>query len=429
MTSLKSLVVAFAVFASLGAEAASEPGFVSLFDGKTFNGWKLMNQNGPGYGIKDGVLFCEHGGGGNLLTEKEYENFVLRFEFRLEAESNNGIGIRTPMEGDAAYVGMEVQVLDDKVKKYGPLQPWQMHGSVYGIVASKTGFQKPIGEWNEEEITADGRKIKVVLNGHTIVDADLNSVTNAAILHQHPGCLRERGHIGFLGHSDYVEFRNIRLKELPSKTKDNKAPEGFVALFDGKDLKGWKGVVGSKPQREAISAQQLADAQKKADEAMRTHWKAEKGELVFDGKGKSISTEKEYGDFELIVDWKIPKDGDSGIYLRGCPQVQIWDPESKKGKNDHSVGSGGIHNNTKNPRVPSKRADKPIGEWNRFHILMTGDKVTVLLNGELVVQNVTFENSCEKDKPMYPLGPIELQNHGDKLWFKNIFIREIPAKK
>lgn len=406
-----------------------EPGFVSIFDGKTFDGWRLVNQHNTGYGITNGILFCQRNGGGNLFTEKEYEDFVMRFEFRLESGSNNGIGVRAPFEGDAAYVAMELQVLDDTTKKYGPLQPIQMHGSIYGVVAAKTGFQKPLGEWNQQEITAQGRHIKVVLNGTTILDADLNEVTDPKVLQAHPGILRDRGHIGFLGHTEFAEFRNIRIKELPSKRKDNEPPKGFDALFNGRNLQGWKGLVKNPSERAKLSPEQLAEAQKAADSLMREHWNVEDGMIVFDGKGKNLCSEKDYGDFELLADWKITRDGDSGIYLRGCPQVQMWDPESKKGKRDHSVGSGGLHNNVKHPNVPSKRADKPVGEWNRFRILMTGEKVTVYLNDELVVHNVTMENPIEREKPIYPRGSIELQNHGDKLWFKNLFVRELGGQK
>lgn len=417
------------LLSTIASFAAVERGFTPIFDGKTLNGWKLMGRHGPGYGVKDGIVFCERGGGGNLFTEKEYENFILRFEFKLDPGSNNGIGIRAPYEGDAAYMGMEIQVLDDTTTKYGPLQPWQHHGAIYNIVAPKVGFQKPLGEWNEEEITADGRYIKVILNGHTIVDANLNDVTDPATLAHHPGMLRPRGHIGFLGHDDYVEFRNLRVKELPSKHKDNTPPEGFTALFNGRNLKGWQGWVGDPAKRAKMGSEQLAAAQKEADADMKKHWRAEKGAIAFDGKGKNLCTAREYGDYELWVDWKITKDGDSGIYLRGCPQVQIWDPESKQGKRDHSVGSGGLHNNVKNKNVPDIRADKPIGEWNHFQILLVGDKATVYLNGELVVNNVTYENSVEKGKLLYPFGPIELQNHHSPLWFKNIYIRELPRSK
>jgi hypothetical protein len=125
------------------------------------------------------------------------------------------------------------------------------------------------------------------------------------------------------------------------------------------------------------------------------------------------------------VDWKILPKGDSGIYLRGSPQVQIWDPSDEKG-NKRKLGSGGLFNNQKNPADPIKMADKPIGEWNRFRILMVGEKVHVFLNGEQVVNDTTLENYWERDKPIYPNGQIELQNHGNTLWFKNIYIRELP---
>ncbi len=205
--------------------------------------------------------------------------------------------------------------------------------------------------------------------------------------------------------------------------KDNTPPEGFTALFNGKDLTGWKGLVANPPARAKMTPEQLAEAQKKADERMRAHWKVEDGVLVFDGKGDSLCTAKDYGDFEMYVDWKILKNGDSGIYLRGSPQVQIWDPASGPAA---GVGSGGLYNNQKHPSKPLLKADNPVGEWNTFYIKMVGDKVTVKLNGKQVVDNVVMENYWERDKPIYPTGQIELQNHGNTLYFKNIYIKELP---
>ena len=201
---------------------------------------------------------------------------------------------------------------------------------------------------------------------------------------------------------------------------DNTPPEGFVALFNGDDLSGWKGLVGNPKTRATMSADEMAKAQAAADEQMRQHWSVADGALVFDGKGRSLCTAKDYGDFELYVDWKIKPSGDSGIYLRGTPQVQIWDAGQR------NVGSGGLYNNKKNPSKPTKIADNPIGEWNTFYIRMVGELVTVKLNGELVVDNVVMENYWERDKPIYPTGQIELQNHGNTLWFKNVYLREIP---
>jgi len=204
------------------------------------------------------------------------------------------------------------------------------------------------------------------------------------------------------------------------ENKPGTPPEGFTALLNGKDLTGWKGLVGNPKTRAKMSPDQLAKAQAKADESMRAHWQVADGALVFDGKGQSLCTAKDYGDFELYVDWKIKPRGDSGVYLRGTPQVQIWDP------GQHKIGSGGLYNNQKNPSKPSAVADNPIGEWNTFYIKMVGERVTVKLNGKLVVDNVVLENYWERDKPIYPTGQIELQSHGSKLYFKNIYLRELP---
>lgn len=215
-------------------------------------------------------------------------------------------------------------------------------------------------------------------------------------------------------------FAGATAKETGSQ---NVPPEGFTALFNGENLDGWKGLVGNPKSRAAMNAEQLAAAQQKADESMRKHWSVEDGVLVFDGKGQSLCTAKDYGDFELYVDWKIKAKGDSGIYLRGTPQVQIWDP-SDGGRN--AVGSGGLFNNKKHPSQPLVKADHPVGEWNTFYIKMVGDRVTVKLNDKLVVDDVVLENYWERDKPIYPTGQIELQNHGNTLYFRNIFIKELP---
>jgi hypothetical protein len=198
------------------ALAADEAGFTPLFDGKTLNGWKLVGGHGPGYVVQQGKIVCPADGGGNLFTEKEFGNFALRFEFKLTPGANNGIGIRAPYEGDAAYQGMEIQILDDGDPMYqGKIRPEQYHGSVYDVIPARTGFRMPVGEWNDEEIVADGRRIKVTLNGVIILDADLSIVKEPKVLARHPGLARAAGHIGFLGHGSLVEFRNIRIKPLP----------------------------------------------------------------------------------------------------------------------------------------------------------------------------------------------------------------------
>jgi hypothetical protein len=422
---LRTLLFALAMLAVAAVSSgAGERGFVPLFNGRNLDGWTLVQPSGRGYVVEDGLLVCPADGGGNLFTETEYADFVFRFEFRLAKGSNNGVGIRAPLEGNAAYAGMEIRIPDDGDAQYAHLQPAQYGGSIYGVVPVRRGALKPPGAWNREEIRCEGQRVRVALNGRAVVDADLDDVQDEAVLKRHPGLMRERGHVGCLGHGSEIAFRDIRIEDLdtpldgsPDTRAENRPPKGFRALFNGRDLTGWKGLVADPPHRAKMSPPELATEQARADQQMRDHWKVVDGALVYDGKGNNLCTVQDFGDFELLVDWKIPPAGDSGIYLRGSPQVQIWDrPE----------GSGGLYNNEKNPSHPLKKVDRPPGEWNRFRIRMVGDKVTVYLNGELVVNHVTMENYWERDKPIYPTGSIELQHHGDTLSFKNIFIRELP---
>lgn len=207
---------------ALSPDEAKE-GFVDLLAVKSLD--ELWQGATRGYVLVDDAkegrkLVCKKTGGGNLLTKKEYADFVFRFEFKLTPGANNGVGIRTPAQGNPAYVGMEIQILDDGHEKYkGWLKDYQVHGSIYGVVPAKRGFLKPTGEWNFEEIRAEGRRVKVTLNGTVIVDADLDEAVaknggKTLDGQAHPGLKRDKGHIGFLGHGDELEFRNIRVKEL-----------------------------------------------------------------------------------------------------------------------------------------------------------------------------------------------------------------------
>ena len=192
-----------------------DEGFVPLFDGQTLDGWVLKGKTGAGYQIEDGKIVLLPGGGGNLLTEKEYEDFVFRFEFRLFEGSNNGLGIRAPLDArDVAYEGIELQIIDNTAERYRDIKPWQKHGSLYHVFPARTGYLKPVGEWNQQEVIARGTRVKIVLNGATILDVDTDGVTDAELLAKHPGLQRRSGHIGFLGHNEPVEFRNIRIRDL-----------------------------------------------------------------------------------------------------------------------------------------------------------------------------------------------------------------------
>lgn len=203
--------------------------------------------------------------------------------------------------------------------------------------------------------------------------------------------------------------------------------EGFVSIFNGKDLTGWKGLVENPIARAKMKPAQLEKAQKKADEQMRRDWKVENGLLVFDGSGfDNLCTEKQYGDFEMYVDWMLDPAGpeaDAGIYLRGTPQVQIWD--TARVNVGAQVGSGGLYNNQTNESKPSKVADNKLGEWNSFYIKMVGDRVTVVLNGEKVVDNVILENYWDRKQAIFPIEQIELQAHGSKVYYRNIYVKEL----
>ncbi len=171
------------------------------------------------YVLEDGniVMRPRDGSHGNLYSKDEYSDLVLRFEFQLTPGANNGIGLRAPLEGDAAYVGMEIQVLDNEAPIYKDLHAYQYHGSVYGVIPAKRGYLKPVGEWNTEEITANGNRITVILNGSVILDGDIAEASKNGTVdgREHPGLKRTTGHIGFLGHGDVVKFRNVRIRRLP----------------------------------------------------------------------------------------------------------------------------------------------------------------------------------------------------------------------
>ena len=205
------------VFCSVSAFAADNvlsdeekaDGFQLIFNGQNLDGWR---GDTTGYIVEDGVIICKPGG--NLYLPKDYKNFIIRFDFQVPPNGNNGLGIRAEMGKDAAYYGMEIQILDDYADCYKTLQPYQYHGSIYGVVPVKRGFTKPAGQWNTEEVIADGSHITVKINGEVVTDADIANIKETMDHRDHPGLHNESGAIGFLGHGAKVMFKNVRVKEL-----------------------------------------------------------------------------------------------------------------------------------------------------------------------------------------------------------------------
>lgn len=411
------------IFAGLcGQLALAEEGFVDLFNGTDLTGW-----TGEGYAVKDGVIVCTPKGK-NLMTKKEYSNYVLDFEFKLPAGGNNGLGVHYPGKGDPAYVGLELQILDDTHPDYAKLKESQFHGGLYKLQAAKHGHLKPVGEWNKQRVIVNANQVTIELNGVVINDANLDAL--AKKFPKHEGVKRRSGFIAFCGHGDPVAFRNIKIKDVKLPKVDL---TGFTALYDGKSLSGWS-----------------------KDPGHVDHWQPRGDVLYYDSKStakdKNLWTEKSYKNFTMVFDWRwaetsakrlnrlvldpatgeAKKDAkgkpmtknvielDSGIYLRGNnrSQVNLW---------NWPCGSGevyGYRNNRKfsqeiraalTPKVP---ADNPIGAWNRMAITLNGDRLTVVLNGKTVIENAQL--------PGVPAeGPIALQHHGSALEFSNLFIKEL----
>jgi len=413
-------VAAFTLVTS--AFAAETSALRPLFNGKDLSGW-----TGEGYEVEDGTIVCTPTGK-NLVTKQTFSNYVLDFDFKLPTGGNNGLGIHYPGSGDGAYTGMEIQILDNSAPQYKDLKDAQLNGSLYLLApARKTGL-KPVGEWNHERVSVLGSEVTVELNGEIILCADLDdlSVRNP----KHDGVKRRAGHIAWLGHGDPVAFRNLLIAETPpAANTEGVMAAGFMRLFNGRNLNGWKH--GNSPE-----------------------WAVANGIMKHSGhpgEPSDLWTEKEYGNCTLVFDWrwsasgplkmqpivlangdnKLASDGqpelieieelDSGIYLRGstASQVNLW---------NWPVGSGEVFGYRTNPAMPAEvraqvtpklKADRPVGEWNRTMITLQGDRLTVSLNGRVVIDNAQLPGIPAK-------GPIGLQHHGSAIDFANFWIKELP---
>jgi hypothetical protein len=408
----------------LGVSCFAAPGFAprSLFNGKDLTGW-----SGGGYVVEDGAIVCTPAGR-ELVYHEVFSNYILEFEFKLPPGGNNGFGIHYPGEGNAAYTGMEIQILDNTHPKYADLKDYQFHGSIYTLApAAKEGL-KPVGEWNQQRVSVLGPAIKVEINGKIILRAHLDELNKKFPDHQ--GAKRRSGHIAWLGHGDRVAFRNIRITELPPAANvENVKAKGFKPLFDGETLKGWK--TGDPPP---------------------ANWYASNGIIKHTGAKGPVTdlwSTAEFGDFTLVFDWRWagrgPKvqrpillpDGsekkspsgktetleveelDSGIYLRGSSKAQInlWNWPAGSGEIYGYRTDGKMPPEVRAAATPTENADLPPGEWNRTMITIKGDVVNVTVNGKHVIRDARLPG-------VPPRGPIALQHHGAAIDFANLWIKE-----
>jgi Domain of Unknown Function (DUF1080) len=418
---MKNFVIPVLTFCLSIHTGAEEPTATrSLFNGTDLTGW-----TGGGYIVENGAIVCTPEGK-NLVTEQTFSNYVLEFDFKLPAGGNNGLGIHYPGTGDGAYVGMEIQVLDNSDPQYSTLKDYQFNGSLYTLAPAKKTGLKPVGEWNHEKVTVSGSGIVVELNGEIILRANLDDLS--AKHPEHQGAKRRAGHLAWLGHGDRVAFKNIQILETPPPANtEGVMASGFTRLFNGKDLDGWKH--GNSPEW-TVTNRILKHSGKRGEPA-------------------DLWTEKEYDDCTLVFDWrwsgtgplekrstilpdgssKLGADGqpilteiqelDSGIYLRGNveSQVNLW---------NWNVGSGEVFGYRTNSALsaavragvtPKTKADRPVGEWNRTMVTIQGDKLTVSLNSRVVVENAELPGVPAR-------GSIGLQHHGAAIDFANFWIKE-----
>ena len=319
---MKFLLLPLVPLLIASSSPAQEAGFRPLFNGKDLTGW-----TGEGYAVEDGAITATPQAK-NLVTTGTFYTYVLDFDFLLTPGANNGLGIQYPGTGDAAYTGLELQILDDSAPKYKDLQPTQFHGSIYKLTPAEKGHLKPVGEWNHERVTVTGSGLTVELNGTVILRRNLDDL--AARNPKHAGAQRRSGHIAFLGHGDKVSFKNIQIKEtpLPANVEGVKAA-GYAPIFDGSTLGGWK------------------------HDPKATNWLAVNGIIKHDGTPgeiKDLWTEKEYGDFSMVFDWRwsgrgekkaqpvVLPDGSNKVHERrliGVAFYEIPDAEGNKRINCH----------------------------------------------------------------------------------------------
>ncbi|HET6204634.1 MAG TPA: DUF1080 domain-containing protein [Planctomycetota bacterium] len=411
-----------------------EPGFVPLFNGRDLSGWVAVNGGPDTWTARDGMLVCSGRPSGMLRTARMFENFVLELDWKHPSKGgNSGLFVwadALPARGEPYPRSVEVQVMDGR-----ETPNYTSDGDIFSIHGARlvparphpAGWQrclpsekrcKPSPEWNHYLVTCDGGTIRLAVNGKEVSSAS--------------GVVPSTGYLCLESEGSEVHFRNLRIRELPSKgpppDRVAEPDRGFRGLFNGVGFAGWK----ENPEKAG-------------------HWTAKDGVLDYDGKGDHLWSLEEFGDFELIADWRwsgptakkavpvvlpngevavdgkgerrtveIDEAGDSGIYLRGNDksQVNIW---------CWPIGSGEVYGYRTDPNAspevraavtPRVAADAPLGAWNRFHVTMKGERLTVVLNGKTVIEDARLPGVPAK-------GRIALQHHDSPIQFANLFVREM----
>ena len=391
-----------------------EDGWVSLFDGQTLNGWQGDEAH---FKVENGCLVSSFGsqpfrgpGSGHLLSEQQYGDFELRFDFKLSPDANSGLILRSPIVERSSYDGMVVQIIDDSSASFATIRDWQRTGAIWGVVAAEQGHLKRPGEWNSAEVRCVGRGMRVTLNGAGILNVNLDSlIGRTADGKPHPGLERSSGYIGFNGPAsqDRVEYRNIRIKELRSgDTGDSprfasSGEVGWTPLFDGKTLDGW--TADSRPET----------------------WSVENGAIVGQGSRSHLLSNVEARDFEFKVDVKINKDGNSGLFFRtdgrltpprkDALEIQIIGPAVKVSDGGRT---GGLYS-----RVPA-HTNIAAEKWFSLHLSVVGDRIVSKVDDQIVMEHRLVRPE-DLGKGRFALQVCDAKT---RVSFRNIMLKRLPAE-
>jgi hypothetical protein len=406
------------------ADGQSPADFQPLFNGSNLDGWEVYQGKGDQWFAAGGELRTSNNLGyrtsGWLMTRDTYSDFELRLEYKLGARGNSGIALRSPFEGDPAFAGMEVALLDDA--SYPQRKPEENNGSIWGLSTPRQAAALPAGQWNRMRLIANRRRVSVYINGSLVQDLDLDDYRGQAA--RFPGVLRDSGRIGLQNHTGDASFRNIQIRSLAGSEPppesivalDGESKSGFRTLFSGNDLDGWEVYQGQGNQ-----------------------WSASRGELqTFNNRGFRtagwLMTRDTYSDFELRLEYKLGARGNSGIALHspleGDPaytgmEVQLLDDATYTGLKPEQY-SGSIYGLS----APRQAAAKPAGQWNRVRLIANQRRVTVYVNDTLV-QDLDLDGYKDQTEKFPGVlrdgGRIGLQNHTGDASFRNIEIKELTS--